>query len=112
MSAQTPEIGATSRNSRANVTTDSQTVNVTPCETNLPHNTSVDTPAECTIDDNDDDDDITFMKKVAKNTDTSATIKNAEYQNDVVDDDITFVKEIVMPQVAKNSTTIKPKKSR
>ena len=52
------------------------------------------------------------MKKVAKNTDTSATIKNAEYQNDVVDDDITFVKEIVMPQVAENSTTIKPKKSR
>ena len=74
MSAQTPEIVATSRNSRANVTTDSQTVNVTPCETNLQHNTSVDTPAECTIDDNDDD--ITFMKKVAKNTDTSATIKN------------------------------------
>ena len=28
VSAQTPEIGATSRNSRANVTTDSQTVNV------------------------------------------------------------------------------------
>ena len=113
MSAQTPEVGATSRNSRANVTTDSQTVNVTPCETNLQHNTSVDTPAECTNDD-DHDDDITFMKKVAKNTnkDTSATIKNVEYQNDVVVDDILFVKEIVMPQVAENSATIKPKKSR
>ena len=34
------------------------------------------------------------------------------YQNDIVDDDITFVKEIVKPQVAENSATIKPKKSR
>ena len=74
MSAQTPEIGDTSRNSRANVTTASQNVNVTACVTNVHHNTYVDTPAECTLDDGDDED-MTFMTKVAisQKTDTSAT---------------------------------------
>ena len=74
VSDQTPEIGDTSRNSRANVTTASQNVNVTACVTNVHHNTYVDTPAECTLDDGDDED-MTFMTKVAisQKTDTSAT---------------------------------------